>query len=134
MADQPWTPEDGPKTPMAVFQNNFKEKESHPDYVGEMLITDTMLRHVINLRNDGKMAVIAYAGWKKKTKDNKPYISGSAAVDAYKTAKRYDTDKEAIQKLMDGQGEGGDAGPEPTPEADADPFADAAEEEADPFL
>lgn len=45
----------------SLFQNDRKEKDTHPDYKGDF-VTDS-----------GE--VIRFAGWKKQTRDGKPFLS-----------------------------------------------------------
>lgn len=104
----PWTPEDGPKTPLSIFKNSHKKEEKHPDFQGDFQMTDTILKHLAALRSAGKPAVMGFAGWTKKTQGGQTFISGSIRVDVYKTAKRYEVEANIIQKIMD-EAVGGDA-------------------------
>lgn len=97
---EPFTPQDGPKAPVSIFKNNYKKQESHPDYVADFVMTDTILKQIASLREQGKMAVLAIAGWARKTANGSGYISGSLQVDVYKTAKRYDMEIDQIKAMM----------------------------------
>lgn len=90
-----YIPEDGPKAPFGFFRNSYKKNDNHPDYVGDMTITDTLMKQIIALRNEGKMAVIGVAGWLKES-SNGPYVSCQIQIDTYRTAKRYGVDESEI--------------------------------------
>lgn len=47
----------------ALFKNSYKQKDSHPDYCGDLTIGGIKYE---------------LAGWKKQTKDNQVYLSLSA--------------------------------------------------------
>ena len=102
MAKQDYIPEDGPKVPFGLFKNSYKQKDSHPDYVGDMTITDTLLQQVLALRQQGKMANLGVAGWRKETRNGETYVSCQLQVDTYKTAKRYDVEESEIRDIIDG--------------------------------
>lgn len=131
-----WTPDDGPKTPLSIFKNDRKEKESHPDFTGEVILTDTMIKQIGALRSDGKTAVLGFAGWHKKTKNNQNFISGSVRVDVYKTAKRYDVEKSVIEAIMEGGAPTPAAAPAAAASGGDDIFGDSppAEDEGDDGL
>ena len=95
-------PEDGPRVPFGLFVNGYKEKDSHPDYVGDLTITDTMMKQVLALRKQGKAASVSVAGWRKETRNGDPYVSCQLQVDTYKTAKRYKCEESEIRNIIDG--------------------------------
>lgn len=45
----------------SIFQNDRKEKDSHPDYRGDLCLEDG--------------TVVKIAGWKKQTSGGKPFLS-----------------------------------------------------------
>lgn len=118
-----YIPEDGPKAPFGFFQNSYKKNENHPDYVGDMTITDTLMKQIIALRNEGKMAVVGVAGWLKTTKQGQPYVSCQVQIDTYKTAKRYGVEESDIRATIDAVATGvkPQSAPAPAP-AGSDPF------------
>ena len=134
-----YVPEDGPNVSTGLFQNNYKKKDTHPDFVSDFTLTDTILKQVMALRNNGKLAVLGIAGWRKKTKNGDPYISMSISVDTYRTAKRYNCEESEIQQIMGGATQTQSQPSAPPVPADDPFFGDGGNEtvgapsEPDPF-
>ena len=53
----------------AVFYNDYKEEESHPDYKGKLAFDDDLLEIA---GEDGELEI---ALWKRKDKNEKTYLS-----------------------------------------------------------
>lgn len=143
-----YVPEDGPKAPFGLFRNNYKKADSHPDYVGDVTLTDTLLRQVLALRQQSRVASLSVAGWRKETKNGEPYVSCQLQVDTYKTAKRYNVEESEIRATIDGVASKtkreapaapvqddflGSGGGSQDPFADSPPPAKSAASNVDPF-
>lgn len=143
-----YVPEDGPKAPFGLFKNSYKKQDSHPDYVGDLTMTDTLLQQVLALRQQSKVASLGVAGWRKETRNGEPYVSCQVQVDTYKTAKRYNVEESEIRAVIDSvAGKAKKAAPPVSHEPDdflgggsgsakggSDPFADSPPPAAaDPF-
>lgn len=115
-------PEDGPSTPLGLFSNSYKRKDTHPDYVGNFVLTDTLLKQIIALRNTGKVATLGVAGWPKQTKNGDNYMSCQVRVDTYKTARRYNVEESVINEIISGSQPTQTQNQPPQAQRGSDPF------------
>lgn len=132
MATEYTPPEDGPKASFGLFKNSYKKQDSHPDYVAGITLTDTLLHQVLALRQQGKMASLGVAGWRKETRNGEPYVSCQVQVDTYKTAKRYGVEESDIRETIDSAAGKQKKKPSATPSSEQDDFLGASESVAVP--
>ena len=60
----------------ALFKNNNKEKENHPDYRGNLELDKDLIREAVEQVNNGaKFAKIEIAGWNKVGQNAGDFIS-----------------------------------------------------------
>jgi|AACY02.16.fsa_nt_gi hypothetical protein len=63
----------------AIFQNGRKQKDSHPDYQGEIEIGPEAMQSLIAQRDRGEeFPKVEIAGWKKTTKNGDMFLSVNA--------------------------------------------------------
>ena len=67
----------GPKTRSTIYKNDYKEKQTHPDYVTrgtwQIPLDDEFLRYLVDgLRTDGVEPRVSVAMWENQDKDGKP--------------------------------------------------------------
>lgn len=58
----------------ALFTNN-KKSENHPDFRGEITITNTLLREIVDEVKAGREAKLSIAAWEKVSKKGNTYLS-----------------------------------------------------------
>lgn len=59
-----------------LFQNDRKQKDTHPDYNGNLEISREVFDDLAAQFQSGESkAVMDLAGWRKTTKANKPFLS-----------------------------------------------------------
>lgn len=82
-----------------VFQNDRKDTDKHPDRMGRIEVTETLLREMVDYRKAGKLPVLEVAVWDSTTRnENKPYLYCKAGVSEYWTNKRAEKEAEAKQQ------------------------------------
>jgi uncharacterized protein (DUF736 family) len=59
----------------SLFANDKKEKDTHPDFKGDMVLGPELVAEIAALVNAGKPAKVQVAGWKKTTKNGKVFLS-----------------------------------------------------------
>lgn len=111
---------DNARVQFAVFPNNYKQKDTHPDHRGSMEISEALLREMFTLRQQGKLPILEIAMWNREGKESgKPYMGGSISVDEYRMKEKYGAQSAANEPDPFND-------PLPTeqpPAADDDPFA-----------
>jgi len=67
-----------------IFTNRKKEKDTHPDVQGDMVMGADLVAELARLVNAGKPAKFRVAGWKKTTKSGDKFISLSISSADFK--------------------------------------------------
>lgn len=105
----------------ALFTNERKQKDNHPDFRGNIEIPEALLRQMVELRQKGQLPILEIAGWKREGKEppHRKYLGLSLSVDDYKMKQKYGEDASTgsdpfDDALPDNSGDGA---------ADDDPFA-----------
>lgn len=63
----------------AIFQNGRKQKDSHPDYTGEIELGPEVIQSIMDQKGRGEgFPKIDIAGWKKTTKNGDMFLSVNA--------------------------------------------------------
>lgn len=64
----------------ALFINNRKKSQSHPDFRGELTLSKALLKELVERVKEGKEAKLSLAVWKKKSKAGNEYQSIAAQI------------------------------------------------------
>jgi len=64
----------------ALFINNRKKQQNHPDFRGELTLSKALLKELVEKVKEGKEAKLALAVWKKKSKAGNEYQSIAAQI------------------------------------------------------
>lgn len=64
-----------PKSNGALFTNNRREKDSHPHFRGNVVLTTEQLREISKAMKEGREPKLQLAGWKKVSQNGTKYIS-----------------------------------------------------------
>lgn len=62
----------------ALFVNKRREKDSHPNYRGELTLTKDLLKQMVEQVKAGGEAKLSVAAWNKTSKGGLDYLSLSA--------------------------------------------------------
>lgn len=71
----------------ALFNNNRKEKDSHPDFTGAATVSKENLVEIVKALQSNNEVPLKLAGWTKTSKNGNKYISLSIELDTYKLNK-----------------------------------------------
>tara|TARA_R110000823_G_scaffold231612_2_gene358282 strand:- start:1609 stop:1914 length:306 start_codon:yes stop_codon:yes gene_type:complete len=78
-----------PRAGGALFSNDRKEKENHPDYKGDLLLDATAVASIIEQHNSGvEFPKLDMSGWKKTSGKGVRFLSLSASKPWVKTGER----------------------------------------------
>jgi uncharacterized protein (DUF736 family) len=64
----------------ALFINNRKKQQNHPDFRGELTLSKALLKDLVERVKEGKEAKLTLAVWKKKSKAGNEYQSIAAHI------------------------------------------------------
>lgn len=75
----------------ALFPNERKQKDTHPDFRGNIEIPEALLREMFDLRQKGQLPILEIAGWKREGKEppHRKYLGLSLSIDAYRMEQKY---------------------------------------------
>jgi hypothetical protein len=62
----------------ALFENNRRQKESHPNMRGELTLTKPLLKELVEMAKAGKEIKLSLSAWNKNAKSGMPYVSLAA--------------------------------------------------------
>ena len=76
----------------ALFDNNNKSKDTHPDFTGPVSVDSDFVDFISNLVNlidrvGSDKIILKVAGWKRESKNGTQYVSCSINVDEYRMNK-----------------------------------------------
>ena len=63
-----------PKSEGVLFKNNDKQKDSHPDLRGHIVVTEEQIRKLVEMVKAGKESRLQAAAWRRKSKAGVPYM------------------------------------------------------------
>lgn len=76
----------------ALFINNRRKTDAHPNFRGELTITKTLLKDLVEKVKAGGEAKLALSAWDRKSKAGNRYISVAAQM--YVDYKKEETSEE----------------------------------------
>lgn len=79
----------------SVFPNDKKEKPSHPDFRGDIVLSSDLVAELAKLVNSGKPAKFRIAGWKKESSKGMKYLSLQASSADFKASNGKATPKQS---------------------------------------
>ena len=59
----------------ALFVNDRKQKDTHPDYEGSLDLDEALVRCLLDQLKAGEVPKLDIKGWKKVGKSGKPFLS-----------------------------------------------------------
>jgi hypothetical protein len=62
----------------ALFENNRRQKESHPNMRGELTLTKPLLKELVEMAKSGKEIKLSLSAWNKRAKSGTTYVSIAA--------------------------------------------------------
>lgn len=62
----------------ALFENDRRSKDSHPNFRGELTLTKPLLKELVDMAKEGKEIKISLSVWNKVAKSGKAYMSIAA--------------------------------------------------------
>jgi hypothetical protein len=62
----------------ALFENDRRTKDSHPNFRGELTLTKPLLKELVDMAKEGKEIKISLSVWNKVAKSGKAYMSIAA--------------------------------------------------------
>ncbi len=78
-----------PKTEGGLWANQYKEKQSHPDWTGNVKVSSAQMKNLIAMGKSGQEPKLKLASWNRKDKENGKeyfYVSAEAAFDPEKAS------------------------------------------------
>ena len=83
---------DEDRTQGALFNNQQKQQDNHPDMRGELTISKALLRELVEKAKEGEQPKLTLAVWKKTSKNGNAYMSLSGQIfKDWKTESRGDS-------------------------------------------
>jgi len=67
-----------PKSKGALFTNNRREKDTHPNFQGVLEVTGEQIQKLVEMGKAGEKVELRLAGWNSQSKAGQSYISLSA--------------------------------------------------------
>ena len=64
----------------ALFINNRKKSQNHPDFRGELKLSKALLKELVERVKEGKEPKLSLSVWKKKSKAGNEYQSIAAQI------------------------------------------------------
>jgi uncharacterized protein (DUF736 family) len=110
-----------PKSDGALWPNDKKTAEKHPDWRGRITITGAQIKKLIEMGKGGQEPTIQVGAWKRRSKAGQNYIYLSAEVyvrEENQSSAGWDDDAQGQNDAW-----GQPSSPAPQQQAD-DPFAD----------
>jgi len=62
----------------ALFENNRRQKDSHPNMRGELTLTKPLLKELVEMAKAGKDIKLSLSAWNKRAKSGTDYVSIAA--------------------------------------------------------
>jgi len=62
----------------ALFENNRRQKDSHPNMRGELTLTKPLLKELVEMAKAGKDIKLSLSAWNKRAKSGTEYVSIAA--------------------------------------------------------
>lgn len=78
----------GAQVDLAVFPNNHKKGEKHPDHRGSFVMTKALLKEMVELVKKDEEVHVSVALWERKAQGSgNPYMFGRMSIDSWKVNK-----------------------------------------------
>jgi hypothetical protein len=62
----------------ALFENNRRQKDTHPNMRGELTLTKPLLKELVEMAKSGKEIKLSLSAWNKRAKSGTEYVSLAA--------------------------------------------------------
>lgn len=62
----------------ALFENNRRQKDTHPNMRGELTLTKPLLKELVEMAKAGKEIKLSLSAWNKRAKSGTEYVSLAA--------------------------------------------------------
>ena len=62
----------------ALFENNRRQKDTHPNMRGELTLTKPLLKELVEMAKAGKEIKLSLSAWNKRAKSGTEYVSIAA--------------------------------------------------------
>lgn len=91
---------DRDQTSGALFVNNRKQQQNHPDFRGELTISKAVLKELVEKAKAGEDIKLAIAGWNKTSKAGTDYVSLAGSI-----PREYEPSRSSSRRSRDDDGD-----------------------------